>query len=154
MAFCFLPIVVLLLFKAVSQTLSLYKGSSYVARLKWQMQFCVWLLQTAKISLLDVRKIRLLLLLSLEAFPEPSGMSTQDFPRLVLLLSVVGFCSMWSLWSLLHWTHQARSACAQGLRGGGPQAGPGWVLASTQNLPAQRDCACPTVTRSQHHACL
>ena len=63
----------------------------FVARLKWQMQFYVWLLQTAKISLLDVRKIRLLLLLSLEAFPEPSGMSTQDFPEACAVAVCGGF---------------------------------------------------------------
>ena len=46
----------------------------FVAQLKWQMQICVRLLQIAKIRLSDVRNIRLLLLLSLGAFPEPTGL--------------------------------------------------------------------------------
>lgn len=61
----------------------------FVAQLKWQMQFCVRLLQIAKIRLSDVRNIRLLLLLSPGAFPEPPGLPPQDFPEVCTLLSVV-----------------------------------------------------------------
>ena len=60
----------------------------FVAQLKWQMQICVRLLQIAKIRLSDVRNIRLLLLLCLGAFPEPTGLPPQDFPEACATLSV------------------------------------------------------------------
>lgn len=84
MAFCFLPIAVLLFFKAVSQTLSLYKRSSYGICSSAKMAnaiLCLVASDSAKISLSDVRKTGLPSLLSLEAFPEPSGLSTRDFPE-------------------------------------------------------------------------